>query len=78
MNYNTIHRVYQDLEADGLICSSRGRRSFVSDVDREKLQLPDSPVDMIIEELVKTAEECRISREDVFMRLEEKFAEYGE
>ena len=45
VNYNTVHKVYQDLEADGLICSSRGKRSFVADVDSGKLDLPESPVD---------------------------------
>ena len=40
VNYNTVHKVYQDLEADGLICSSRGKRSFVADVDSKKLELP--------------------------------------
>lgn len=74
VNYNTIHRVYQDLETDGLIVSSRGKRSFVADVDREALKLPDSPVDLAIEELVKSAQECCVSEEDVFARLRARFS----
>lgn len=31
VNYNTVHKVYQDLEADGLILSGRGRRSRVAE-----------------------------------------------
>ena len=30
VNYNTIHKVYQDLETDGLILSGRGKRSTIA------------------------------------------------
>ena len=53
VNYNTIHKVYQDLETDGLILSGRGKRSTIAEIDREALNLPDSPVDIVIEELVR-------------------------
>lgn len=75
VNYNTIHRVYQDLEADNLICSGRGKRSFVADINRDELTLPDSPVDLIIDELVRAAEECRISKEDILLRLESRYSQ---
>ena len=32
VNYNTINKVYQDLERDGFIFTKRGRGSFVADV----------------------------------------------
>lgn len=74
VNYNTVHRVYQDLESDGYISSSRGRRSFVTEFDRDSMGLPDSPVDLVIDELVKTARDCCVTKEDVLMRLESRFA----
>lgn len=74
VNYNTIHKVYQDLEADNLICSSRGKRSFVADVDRGAMQLPESPVDIVIDELVRVAKESNTSKEDVLLRIEERFS----
>ena len=77
VNYNTVHKVYQDLEADGLICSSRGKRSFVADVDSGKLDLPESPVDLVIDELVRVARESSITLADVLLRVEQRFGEGG-
>lgn len=75
VNYNTIHKVYQDLEADGLICSSRGKRSFIADVDHHALSLPDSPVDLVIDQLVNVAVETGITKQDVLMRVEKRLSE---
>ena len=77
VNYNTVHKVYQDSEADGLICSSRGKRSFVADVDSKKLELPESPVDLVIEELVRVAQEASIAPQDVLLRVEARFEQMG-
>ncbi len=74
VNYNTVHKVYQDLDTEGLICSSKGKRSFVADVDTRFLQLPDSPIDVIIDELVRIAKEENISHEEVQTRIQQKFA----
>ena len=74
VNYNTIHKVYQDLETDGLIISGRGKRSTIAEIDREALNLPDSPVDIVIEELVRVVRETGISRVDAMMRIEEALA----
>lgn len=76
VNYNTIHKVYQNLEADGLICSSRGKRSFVADVNSNALQLPESPVDLVIDQLVKVAEDAGVTKQDVLMRVDERFSKH--
>ncbi|MDR1015739.1 MAG: GntR family transcriptional regulator [Coriobacteriales bacterium] len=78
VNYNTVHKVYQDLETEGLICSSKGKRSFVAQVDTRFLQLPDSPVDVIIEELVRVARDENIDLEEVQVRTQQRFASYEE
>ena len=74
VNYNTIHKVYQDLETDGLILSGRGKRSTIAEIDREALSLPDSPVDVVIEELVRVVRETGVSHADAMTRIEEAFA----
>lgn len=74
VNYNTIHKVYQDLETDGLIISGRGKRSTIAEIDRDELNLPDSPVDVVIEELVRVVRETGISKADVLARIEESLA----
>jgi GntR family transcriptional regulator len=73
VNYNTVHKVYLDLEADGLICSSRGKRSFVADVDSSALQLPEAPVDLVIDELIRVARESNVPKQDVLFRINERF-----
>ena len=40
VNYNSIHKVYQDLETDGLINSGRGRRSTIAQ-NAVKANMPD-------------------------------------
>lgn len=77
VNYNTIHKVYQDLETDGLVSSGRGRRSTIAEIDASELQPPDSPVDIIIEELMRAAKETGISKKDVLHRVEEALKDLG-
>ena len=78
VNYNTIHKVYQDLETDGLVCSGRGKRSTIAEIERDELDLPDSPVDVVIEELVRVTRETGISKADVLARVEESLATLDE
>jgi len=73
VNYNTVHKVYQDLETEGLICTSKGKRSFVADVDTKFLKLPDSPVDLIIEELVRVARGGNMTYEEVISRIQQEY-----
>lgn len=70
VNYNTIHKVYQDLETDGLIISGRGRRSTVAEIDSASLGAPQSPIDAIIEELARVAKESGLARADIMGRVE--------
>lgn len=72
VNYNTVHKVYQDLEADGLVNSGRGKRTTVAEVEHEAIELPSSPVDVVIDELVRVAKESNVSKDDVIMRLKER------
>ncbi|MFD0702612.1 GntR family transcriptional regulator [Slackia equolifaciens] len=72
VNYNTVHKVYQDLEADGLVNSGRGKRTTVAEVKSESIELPSSPVDVVIDELIRVAKESNISKDDLMMRLKER------
>ncbi len=73
VNYNTVHKVYQDLEADGLILSGRGRRSRIAEVDNDELPLPDSPVDVLIHELIRVAKENNVAKDELSLRIAEVF-----
>ena len=70
VNYNTIHKVYQDLETDGLVSSGRGRRSTIAEVDEAQLVAPASPVDVVIEELRRVVRETGMAKEDALARVQ--------
>lgn len=71
VNYNTIHKVYQDLETDGLVSSGRGRRSTIAEVDESQLKPPASPVDAVIQELGRVVRETGMSKQDALERVQE-------
>lgn len=75
VNYNTIHKVYRDLETDGLVSSGRGRRSTIAEVDVDMLGAPNSPVEIIIGELRRVVLETGMSKRDAMMRVEEALAD---
>ena len=54
--------------------SGRGKRSSIAEMDREGLSLPDSPVDVVIEELVRVVRETGVSRADAMTRIVDAFA----
>ncbi len=72
VNYNTVHKVYQDLEADGLVNSGRGKRTTVAELESDSIELPSSPVDMVLEELVRVAKDCNLSKDDLELRIRER------
>ncbi len=76
INYNTVHKVYQDLELDGLIVSSRGRRSYVAEVSPETMDLPESPVDLILNELMEAAKDANMTSDELKLRFEEQLKNY--
>lgn len=79
INYNTVHKVYQDLDADGLIVCSRGKRSFVAEVETKDLAFADSPVDMVLSDLIATAKSMNMPLQELKLRFEERLeAAYSE
>lgn len=76
VNYNTIHKVYQDLETDGLVSSGRGRRSTIAEgINFSELNLPDSPIDVVIDELVRVIQETAITKEEALLRIQNALAD---
>ncbi|MDR1014459.1 MAG: GntR family transcriptional regulator [Coriobacteriales bacterium] len=53
INYNTVNKVYQDLERDGLIVTRRGRGTFVADVGANGLLALDNKIELLADELVR-------------------------
>lgn len=55
INYNTVNKVYQDLERDGFIETKRGRGSFVADLSKSNLVTIDNEVTLLADQFVSKA-----------------------
>jgi GntR family transcriptional regulator len=54
INYNTVNKVYQDLERDGFIITKRGKGTFVAELDKSHLLPLDNKVELLADELVRS------------------------
>lgn len=55
INYNTVNKVYQDLERDGFITTKRGRGTFVAEQDAMVLLDLDNKIELLADDLVREA-----------------------
>lgn len=65
VNYNTVNKVYQDLERDGYIYTQRGRGTYVSDLKGVKLSAVDGDVEALAVDFVQQALTKGMSSEDI-------------
>lgn len=65
VNYNTVNKVYQDLERDGYIYTQRGRGTYVSDLKGVKLSAVDGDVEALAIDFVQQALTKGMSAEDI-------------
>ena len=55
VNYNTVLKVYQDLERDGFIFTKRGRGTFVSDIQDIDYSADDGEMEALAVDFVQNA-----------------------
>ena len=65
VNYNTINKVYQDLERDGYILTKRGRGTYVSDLKSVELSAVDGDVEALAADFVQQALARGMTSEDI-------------
>ena len=65
VNYNTVNKVYQDLERDGYIYTQRGRGTYVSDLKGVKLTAVDEDVEALAIDFIQEALTKGMSSEDI-------------
>lgn len=65
VNYNTVNKVYQDLERDGYIYTQRGRGTYVSDLKGMNLSSVDGDVEALAVDFVQQALTKGMSAEDI-------------
>jgi GntR family transcriptional regulator len=65
INFNTVSKVYQDIERDGYIVSRQGAGTFVSDEYRKRDGAAMSEMDSLIDEFVRQCADLGVPRESI-------------
>jgi GntR family transcriptional regulator len=76
INYNTVNKVYQDLERDGFITTKRGRGTFVAELDEGKLLALDNKVELLADELVREAFDFGMTSEEIIKTIKARIAQH--
>ena len=56
LNYNTVNKVFRDIERDGYVVTRRGRGTFVAEVNSQAVESTVQAADLLVERFL---EECR-------------------
>ena len=72
INYNTVSKVYQDIERDGYIKSQRGKGTFVHDGYLENPGSATDEVDSLVDEFISQCREMGVPRSDILSRVESR------
>lgn len=65
INYNTVSKVYQDIERDGYIVSKRGKGTFVAERGPAEAEAAKSEVDFLADEFIRQCRELGVPRQDI-------------
>ena len=74
INYNTVSKVYQDIERDGYIKSQRGKGTFVHDGYLENPESASDEVDSLVDEFIFQCREMGVPRSDILSRVESRLS----
>lgn len=77
INFNTVSKAYQALEREGFIKTMRGRGTFVSDPPEGAAE-EESPLDVLIEALMKAADSAGVDNDELLFRIEARLERRGE
>jgi GntR family transcriptional regulator len=76
INYNTVNKVYQDLERDGYIVTKRGRGTFVADLGAGRLLALDNKVELLADELVREGFDFGMTGEEIVQAVKGRIAQH--
>ncbi len=74
INYNTVSKVYQDIERDGYITSKRGRGTFVAEQCSIEAEEAKTEVDFLADEFIRQCRELGVPRQDIGDLVEKRLA----
>ena len=72
INYNTVSRVYQDIERDGYIISQRGRGTFAHDGYLQRGQAAGNAAESLADAFILQCRELGVPREDIARLVEDR------
>lgn len=72
INYNTVGKVYQDIERDGYIVSKRGKGTFAHDKYRSAGETADDAVDSLTDVFIQQCRELGVPRGDIVELVEKR------
>lgn len=75
INYNTVSKVYQDIERDGFIASFRGRGTFVADKYLSNAGAAGNEADSLVDDFIRQCREFGIPRQDIVSLVERRLQE---
>lgn len=66
VNYNTVSKVYRDIEKDGYVITRRGKGTFVAEINSNGYEAQDAKaaVDMLIDKFLEQCKELGLSEVD--------------
>lgn len=74
INYNTVSKVYQDIERDGYIVSKRGRGTFVHDGYLKDADAALNAADSLADAFIQQCRELGMPRKDVVPLIERRLS----
>lgn len=77
INYNTVSKVYQDIERDGYINSMRGRGTFVALARGYDESGVKSEAEILTDDYIRKCLELGIPASQIALLLESRLAEFG-
>lgn len=77
VNYNTVSKVYRDIERDGYIISQRGRGTFVDDKYKDSNSSADQPIEALVDEFIRRCLEMGIVTNDIPRLIDERLKKIG-
>ncbi len=66
VNYNTVSKVYRDIEKDGYVITRRGKGTFVAEINSDGYEAQDAKaaVDLLIDKFLEQCKELGLSETD--------------
>ncbi len=72
INYNTVSKVYQDIERDGYIVSKRGRGTFASDVYLQNQDSAAGEAESLTDVFIQQCRELGVPRQDILELVQQR------